>query len=152
MADFLYLDHNCFQRGFDDQSQFRIRMEAIACEAVFANAEAGNVRLAWSFMHEDEAALCPFPDRQLEALSLSRLCEVRIGPKEEIRTKAKQYQREASLSSKGALHLACAVDAGAKVLLTCDDRFLRRARRLKLEIEILNPVEYVRQMEGDAES
>lgn len=41
VPDLIYLDCNCFQRGFDDPRQIRIRMEALACEAVFAEAEEG---------------------------------------------------------------------------------------------------------------
>lgn len=41
----IYLDYNCFQRGFDDPRQFRIRMEALACQEIFANAENG--KLEW---------------------------------------------------------------------------------------------------------
>ena len=50
MPDLLYLDYNCFQRGFDDSSQVRIRMEAAACEKIFDDAESGVVDLVWSFM------------------------------------------------------------------------------------------------------
>lgn len=30
--DLIYLDYNCFQRRFDDASQIRIKLEALACE------------------------------------------------------------------------------------------------------------------------
>lgn len=51
--DLLYPDYNCFQRGFDDPSQVRIRMEALACEEIFLMAEDKRIKLLWSFMHED---------------------------------------------------------------------------------------------------
>lgn len=38
--DLVYLDYNCFQRGFDDPRQARIRMEALACQEIFEQAEA----------------------------------------------------------------------------------------------------------------
>ena len=59
--DLLYPDYNCFQRGFDDPSQIRIRMEALACEEIFLMAEDKRIEMVWSFMHEDETNLCPFP-------------------------------------------------------------------------------------------
>lgn len=48
-----------------------------------------------------------------------------------------------------ALHLACAEPAAVDVLLTPDDRFLRRAmRRLGNPIvQVANPVEWLREME-----
>ncbi len=30
--DLIYIDYNCFQRGFDDPLQTRIQMEALACQ------------------------------------------------------------------------------------------------------------------------
>ena len=143
--DLIYLDYNCFQRGFDDIRQIRIQMEALACQEIFIKAEKGKVRLAWSFMHEDETILCPFPDRKYEVLRLASVCEVRIGPDEEIHTLAKSFQKKERLSAKDAVHLACATFVGTNVFLTCDDRLIKQAKRLKLEIIIMNPVDYVRQ-------
>lgn len=54
--DLLYLDYNCFQRGFDDQSQIRIQMESLACQEIFLWAELKIIKLIWSFMHLDEDA------------------------------------------------------------------------------------------------
>jgi len=58
LKDLIYLDYNCFQRGFDDPRQIKIQLEALACEEIFAKAERKKVRLVWSFMHEDENILC----------------------------------------------------------------------------------------------
>jgi hypothetical protein len=41
----IYLDYNCFQRGFDDPRQVKIQMEALACEEIFFRAERKNIRL-----------------------------------------------------------------------------------------------------------
>jgi hypothetical protein len=37
--DLIYLDYNCFQRGFDDFRQIRIQMESLACQEIFVKAE-----------------------------------------------------------------------------------------------------------------
>ena len=142
--DLIYLDYNCFQRGFDDPRQVRIRMEALACQEIFVRAEEGEVRLVWSFMHEDETLLCPFPERKYEIFRLATLCKLRVGPREEIYKLAKSFEKEEGLSAKDAVHLACASHAGANFFLTCDDILIRRAERLKLEMKILNPVDYIR--------
>jgi len=140
----VYLDYNCFQRGFDDPAQVRIQMEALACQEVFARAARSEIILAWSFMHEDETILCPFPTRRQEAFRLATLCQVRIAPVEAIRALAQSFQTQAGLSAKDALHLACAVHVKATCFLTCDDGLIRQAKRLRLPIAILNPVDYVR--------
>ena len=143
MADLLYLDYNCFQRSFDDQSQTRIRMEAAACEEIFAMAAAGKVRLAWSFMHEDENAMCPFVDRKIEILKLSEICSVLIQPSETIRLSALDLQRKHRLQSKDALHVACAKHGGASHFLTCDDPLRKRAGERIGNMVIMGPTEYV---------
>jgi predicted nucleic acid-binding protein len=143
--DLIYLDYNCFQRGFDDPRQIRIRMEALACQEIFVRAEEGELRLVWSFIHEDETLLCPFPERKYEVLRLATLCKVRVGPEEAIYKLAKSFQEKGGFSAKDAVHLACASYVGADFFLTCDDRLIKQANRLKLELKVMDPVDYIRQ-------
>jgi hypothetical protein len=143
--DSIYLDYNCFQRGFDDPRQIRIQMEALACQEIFLRAEEGKVRLVWSFMHEDETMLCPFPTRRYEVMRLATLCKIRVGPREEVYKLAKSLQKRGRLSAKDAVHMACAVHAGANAFLTCDDKLIKSAKRLKLALVVMNPVDYVQQ-------
>jgi len=98
-------------------------------------------------MHEDENALCPFTERKIEVLRVSALCKLRIRPQSEIRTVAKDFQEKAALSSKDSVHLACAHHAGCTLFLTCDDALIKRAKRLNLPMRIMNPVDYIREVE-----
>ena len=143
MVKILYLDYNCFQRSFDDQRQARIRMETAACEEIFETAAQSKIRLAWSFMHEDENALCPFVDRKIEVLKLSEICKVRILPSDAIRSLALALQKECKLKSKDALHVACAKDSGASHFVTCDDALQKRAGDRIGNMVIIGPTEYV---------
>jgi hypothetical protein len=143
MTALLYLDYNCFQRGFDDQRQPRIRMEATACDTIFGDAERGLVDLIWSFMHEDENRMCPFPARQEETGRLSAICSVRVGPDESIRRLAQTVMAKTGIGAKDALHLAAAHTAKAAWFVTCDDDILRKARQMPIEISIVNPVDYI---------
>ncbi len=145
--DLIYLDYNCFQRGFDDPRQIKIQLEALACEEIFAKAERKNVRLVWSFMHDDENTLCPFMERKLEVDRLSALCKKRVGPEKEIHAFANDFQQKANLSSKDAIHVACAYYTKCKYFVTCDDVLIKRAKRLNLDIKVMNPVDYIREVE-----
>ena len=140
----IYLDYNCFQRCFDDPRQVRIRMEALACEEIFAGAERGEIKLIWSFMHEDENLLCPFPERKIAVSRIASLCKAIIGPDKKIHGRAKSLQQEGRLSSKDAVHVACAEFAECGYFLTCDDELIKRSARLSLGLRIMNPVDYVR--------
>jgi hypothetical protein len=140
----IYLDYNCFQRSFDDLSDNRIALEALACQEIFSGAEQERWTLVWSFMHEDETSLCPFPMRKFAALKLAELCKKLIGPTEGIRQTALEYQRHASLSAKDAVHAACATHVSAKCFVSCDDQLVRQINRLPEAIKAFNPVEFVR--------
>ncbi|MDY6804100.1 MAG: hypothetical protein SXA11_09880 [Cyanobacteriota bacterium] len=67
-------------------------LEALACQDLFIAAEAREVRLVWSFMHQDETNLCPFPNRKYVILEMRNLCQVRLEPEEEIALLAKSFQ------------------------------------------------------------
>ena len=141
--DIVYPDYNCFQRSFDDQRQVRIRIESAACEAIFSFAALGQVRLIWSFIHEDENALCPFLDRKIEVLSLAGLCRVQVAPEHEILDRAEALERKYRLSPKDSLHVASAIHADADVFITCDDD-VRKKMAGKIErLLIQYPQEYV---------
>lgn len=58
---------------------------------------------------------------------------------------ARDYVTTARLSPKDALHLACAVRCGARYFLTCDTQLIKRGLRLKLNMIISNPVDYIRE-------
>jgi predicted nucleic acid-binding protein len=143
--ELIYLDYNCFQRGFDDPRQIRIQMEALACQEIFMKAAEGKIQLIWSFMHEDETILCPFPERRYEVFRLATICRVRVGPEEEIYKLAQSLQERGGFSAKDAIHVACASYTKADAFLTCDDKLIAQARRLGLEIAVMNPIDYVRQ-------
>lgn len=142
--DLIYLDYNCFQRRFDDPNQIPIQIEALACQEIFNWAEAQTVQLIWSFMHEDETLLCPFPERQEFALELSTLCQIRIAPEDVIYSLAQELIQQGKFSAKDILHVACATYAQANFFLTCDDALMRQAKKLALAYEIMNPVDYIR--------
>lgn len=141
--DLVYLDYNCFQRRFDDPRQIRIQMEALACQAIFNQVEKGQIQLIWSFMHEDETLLCPFPERQEFVMELSSICQVRVGPEDSIYILAQELTQKGKFSAKDILHVACAIYSQADYFITCDDNLLRQSRKLNLSIQLLNPVNYV---------
>jgi predicted nucleic acid-binding protein len=143
--DLMYLNYNCFQRGFDDPRQIRIRMEALACQEIFLRAERNEIQLVWSFMHEDENILCPFSERKLEVLRLATLCKIKVGPKEVLYDLAKSFQEKGRFSAKDAIHLACARYAKARLFITCDNKLIKKVRSSKIEVTTLNPVDYIRQ-------
>ena len=119
-------------------------MEALACHRIFMMAEGGEIHLIWSFMHEDETALCPFPERRHEVSRLAILCKIRVGPEAEIHKLAHSIQEKGNLSAKDSIHIACASYLNADYFLTCDDELIKQSEKLKLELAIMNPIDYIR--------
>ena len=144
MTDLIYLDYNCFQRGFDDLTQTRIKIEAIACQEIFTQVERNKVTLIWSFMHQDETLLCPFPQRKYAVLAIANICQVKIPPNIEVVELAKLFQQQTKLSSKDAIHVAAAEHIKADFFLTCDDNLIKQTLRLNLQTVVMNPIDYIR--------
>jgi hypothetical protein len=62
----LYLDLNCFNRPFDDQSQVRIAKEAQAVFSILERIENGTDQLTWSAVLTFENSQHPLEDRRDE--------------------------------------------------------------------------------------
>lgn len=106
-------------------------------------SRAGDIVLAWSFMHEDENDMSPFLDRKAEVIKLSELCRIRIAPSERIKNDALALQGKYRLSAKDALHVACAALSNVKFFLTCDDRVAKRTGGQVGNMVVINPTSYL---------
>jgi predicted nucleic acid-binding protein len=142
----VYLDACCLSRLTDDQSQARIREEAEAVELVLAGIRRGIVQLLSSEALDDEVRRNPSLERRTEAQTTLSLAVTSIEIDEAIALRAQ------SLVGLGygpfdALHLAAAESAGADVLLTTDDRLVKRtARKLgNPRIPVRNPLSWIKE-------
>lgn len=142
----VYLDACCLSRLTDDQSQARIREEAEAVEQVLAGVRRGVVRLLSSEALEDEVRRNPSQERRREAQTTLTSAVASIEIDEVIALRA-QGLVGLGYGPFDALHLAAAELAGADVLLTTDDRFLKRtARKLgNPRIPVRNPLSWVKE-------
>jgi predicted nucleic acid-binding protein len=141
----IYLDACALIRLFDDRSQARVRAESHAVEEFFTRVFQGTVRWIVSEVLEAEILNNPYNNTRPEVLEFLASSAERI-----ILTDA-AFQRAEDLEKLGygafdALHLACAEQAQVDVLLTTDDRFLRRVQRGlgNSAIKVENPVNWSR--------
>jgi len=144
----IYLDVSCLNRPFDDQSQARIRIETAAVTLIFERIDAGLWQQVSSEMAVIEVDAITDADRQNRVRVLL--------PQSETMMKLNQatFQRAAELEGLGlkpadAVHVAAAERAKADVLLSCDDRLCRLAKRRRrdLQVKVANPVDWLREME-----
>jgi predicted nucleic acid-binding protein len=113
----LYLDICSLQRPLDDKAQLRIALEAEAVLGILALCQTGEAQLLSSDALEYEAVRNPRPLRKAHTEeALARAVQV-IRVSEEIEERARAYN-QAGLKPLDALHLACAVQAGADYFCT----------------------------------
>lgn len=146
MPPLVYLDTCCLNRPSDDQTQPRIRLESEAVLAILAAVEARRgVEWLGSTAVLGEVERNPDPDRRRRALRLLELATRWVRIELEDGTRGEALAQLAGLTAFDALHVALAERGGADVLLTTDDRFLRRAARLAgaLRVSVENPLAWL---------
>jgi len=144
----VYLDINIYNRSFDDQSQWRIQMESTACQIIFYLAQKRDVELVWSFALEYENSLNPFPERHDETILLSKIAGQTIEPSEDILQRSEELEK-AGIKNMDAVHLACAEIFGCDFFVTCDDKLIKRANRLNVQLEVCNPINFIQKVAED---
>ena len=141
----IYLDNCAYNRPFDDKDQLIIRMEAEAKLEIQEDIRKGTYELIWSYMNEYENNDNPYIDKK-EAISVWKKIATHIClPDEIILEKGKQIQT-INISPKDSLNLACAIESGCRFFITTDNALLKKAALLS-EIDIINPIDFIRKEE-----
>lgn len=136
----LYLDNCCFNRPYDDQTYFLIKMETDAKLFIQKEIIDGNIDLVWSFILHFENKDNPYIDKKEQIAAWEKKSQEIVIYDGIIQQKSKEIM-DNNIRAKDALHLACAIRAKADCFITTDKKLLNK--RLS-EIEILNPIDFVR--------
>jgi len=139
---------NVYNRSFDDQSQWRIKMESTACQIIFYLAQEQNIELVWSFVLEYENSLNPFPERHDEVRLLSQIAQQTIEPSKDILQRSEELEK-AGIKNMDAVHLACAEIFGCDFFVTCDDKLIKKANRLNVQLDVCNPINFIQKVAED---
>jgi len=137
---------NIYNRPFDDQSQVRIRLETIAIFSILQKIKNKELTLLWSFMIDYENSLNPYEDVWQEIEMAASLAVESVTPDESVLTAAKEFESK-GIKPRDSIHLACALKGKAEYFLTCDDKLIRRATTLDINIKIINPLRFIEDME-----
>jgi len=141
----IYLDNCAYNRPFDDKDQLAIRMEADAKLQIQEDIRKGVHDLTWSYMNEYENNDNPYDDKR-EAVGVWKQIAAHICPPgEKVLEKGKQIQHIA-IRPKDSLNLACAIESGCRYFITTDKALLKKAGLIS-EIEIINPIDFIRKEE-----
>ena len=142
----IYLDMNIYNRPFDDQSQVKIRLETIAIFSILQKIKNKELKLIWSFMIDYENSLNPYDDVRQEIEMAASLAFKNITPDESILNAAKEFESN-GIKPRDSIHLACALNGKAEYFLTCDDKLIKRASALDMNIKIISPLRFIEDME-----
>jgi predicted nucleic acid-binding protein len=143
----IYLDVCCLNRPFDDQTQVRIHLEAEAILSIIQSAEDNE----WQWISSDavayEISKAPNEERQERLWALELRATKRLDLTDAILRQA-SHHLQLGFKTYDALHLAFAESANVDVLLTTDDKLLKRAQmhQKELQITVANPLSWLQEV------
>jgi predicted nucleic acid-binding protein len=140
----VHLDACCVSRLTDDQAQQRIRAEAEAIEAILGSVRQGKIAWIVSPVLAEEIQGSPQIERRRENGALLAPATQTIEVSDLVLIRARQLEA-AGYGGFDALHLACAESGRVDVLLTTDDKFVKRAARGEgnPRVPVRNPVSWL---------
>jgi predicted nucleic acid-binding protein len=144
----LYMDVCCLGRPFDDLTQSRVYLEAEAVLSIISRCEKGDWILLSSGTIDFEILQIPDSEVQEKINSLySTAGEHHIITQESV-DRAKEFQSY-KIGYFDSLHMAVAESANVDVMLTTDDRLIKRSKNSDVGIRITNPVTWLMEVTMD---
>jgi hypothetical protein len=140
----IYFNTSALNRPLDDLSSDRVRIEAEAVIALLAAVERGEADWIGSAYLDFEIEQDPDGERVRRVRSLLSMVRDRAQASGAVAARARALER-VGFRGLDALHIASAEGGGADLLITTDDRMIRRAihARLDLRVRLVTPPEAV---------
>ncbi|MBR2304211.1 MAG: hypothetical protein IJ871_03630 [Ruminococcus sp.] len=139
----IYLDNCCYNRPYDDQTQFKVTMETRAKLHIQRAVMNGKYELVGSFIleYENSKNIDIAKKRLIKAFQDKySTYYVPIERKPTLESKVAEIM-EYGIKYKDAVHVACAIYASCEYLLTTDIKFQKHYKGN--EITIINPIEFI---------
>jgi predicted nucleic acid-binding protein len=147
------MDIIVFCRPFDDKTQSRIAQEASAFVTILAEVVAGNVTCIGSDILDIEVNNTPDEVKKVRLLNLTGYCSEKVIMDEAIRNLGSELESRERLKPRDALHIASATRGLADYFLTCDDKIVKRAKKIQnflvsrgMKLQILNPIDFLKKL------
>lgn len=137
----IYLDVCCLNRPFDDQSQLKIRLESEAVIVILDRCQSKDWQLVGSEVIDFEISQTPNDDRRGRVSILTSIAQSKIVVDRKIVNRAMELQ-ELGVKHFDALHISCAEKEKVDVLLTTDDKLLRKIskKNIIVNVRVANPL------------
>lgn len=140
----LYLDLCCLNRPFDDQTQPRVNLEAQAVLLILQRLQGGGHQLCHSSALVVENSRNPKVERRTKVEQLLKQAAVWIPLSLAVYQRVPQL-RQLGFHELDAYHLALAEAGSCDRLVTCDDHFLKTARRhaATITVTVTDPISLI---------
>jgi hypothetical protein len=137
------MDVCCLNRPFDDQFQDRINIEAEAIMSILFHCQKGEWQLIGSDIIDVEISKIQNPFKKHKVLLLSGLALCKVSLNEKIKLRACELQ-QMGIKLFDSLHIASAEEIGVNIMLTTDDKLLKKIRQIQgITVKIDNPVNWL---------
>ncbi len=145
----IYLDNCSIQRPLDDKNQLRILIESEIVLGILSLVESEQIELISSEVLIFEAGMITDIFRKEHTLkTLSRAKEM-IMLDDEIEKRAEEFVRN-GIKPIDALHLSSAEKIKADCLCTCDDKFLKKAKKINgIGTNVVSILELLKEVEDE---
>jgi hypothetical protein len=143
----IYLDHCAYNRPFDNQNNIKTQLETSAKLYIQEQIKQGKYDLIWSYMSDFENNNNPNIENRKAIQLWENIAKYKCKSSEIILMRGVEIQQK-GIRANDSLHIACAIESKCKYFITTDIGLTNK----KLdEIEIINPIDFVRKMEGKNE-
>jgi predicted nucleic acid-binding protein len=140
----IYLDACCLNRPYDDQKQDRIRLQAEAILLIMQHCR----NQEWEWIGSE---VLNFEIEQMSNLEKKNRVELLLSsvfhviPLQDVERKRGKELEALGFHAFDALHIACAESGKVDILLTTDDKFLKKASTYahKLKISVKEPISWL---------
>lgn len=142
----IYMDNCCYNRPYDDQTQERIYLEALAKLYIQQLIVDNKIEFVWSYVLEYENSRNPYLLRKEAIRKFSYRCAgyVDVTVEKEIINISKEIMLT-GIKEKDSLHIASAIYSGSDFFITTDDRVLSYGTE---KIRIIEPMQFIKETEG----
>jgi predicted nucleic acid-binding protein len=137
----IYLDNCCFNRPYDDQESKVIRLESEAKMMIQEKIKLGKDELVWSYMLEYENDNNPDEEVKVKISSWRSIAKF-IQLESNLVLENSGILNKLGLSIPDSIHLACAIVSRSDFFITTDRKIIKKRDKIN-EIKILNPIEYI---------
>ena len=144
----IYLDNCCYQRIYDDQTQIKVKLEALAVAKIQEKITYNELELVTSYMLHYENGQRSDEKQRIKIeqfFKTHRKIHISIENAELLEESIKKIM-STGIKVKDATHVASAILSKCDYFITVDERLLKYKSN---EIKLVTPIEFIKIMESD---